>query len=68
MAGLLETDPTVDVWNSPVDVSDMPRFDYTDERLLDRFNGILPFLTVLLIFNILFFFAAFVFFVRYDVR
>lgn len=67
-ASLREIDPTVDVSNSPVDVSDMPRFQYTDERLLDRFEGILPFLTVLLIFNILFFSAAYFSFIRYDVR
>ena len=68
MAGLREKDPTFDVWNSPVDVSDMPRFQYIDERLLDRFNGVLPFLTALIIFNILFFSAAYFSFIRYDVR
>ncbi len=67
-AALLEKDPTMDVSNSPVDVSDMPRFQYTHERLLDRIEGILPFLTVLIIFNILFFSAAFFSFIRYDVR
>jgi len=67
-ASLRAIDPTVDVSNSPVDVSDMPRFQYTDERLLDRFEGVLPFLTALLIFNILFFSAAFFSFIRYDVR
>jgi len=67
-AALLEIDPTMDVSNSPVDVSDMPRFQYIDERLLDRIEGVLPFLTALIIFNILFFTAAFFSFVRYDVR
>lgn len=68
MAGLHELDPTINVYNSPVDVSDMPRFQYIDERLLDRFNGVLPFLTALIIFNILFFSAAYFSFIRYDVR
>jgi len=68
MAGLREKDPTINVYDSPVDVNDMPRFQYIDERLLDRFKGVLPFLTALIIFNILFFSAAFFSFVRYDVR
>lgn len=68
MAGLHELDPTINVYNSPVDVSDMPRFQYSDERLLDRFNGVLPFFTALIIFNILFFSAAYFSFIRYDVR
>ncbi len=68
MASLREIDPTIDVYNSPVDVSDMPRFQYIDERLLDRIEGVLPFLTALIVFNILFFSAAFFSFVRYDVR
>jgi len=68
MASLREADPTFNVWNSPVDVSDMPRFQYIDERLLDRFKAVLPFLTVLIVFNILFFSAAFFSFIRYDVR
>jgi ABC-type transport system involved in multi-copper enzyme maturation permease subunit len=67
-AEMREKDPTIDIWNSPVDVSDMPRFQYTDEGLLDRFKGVLPFLTALILFNILFFTAAFFSFIRYDVR
>lgn len=67
-ASLRAIDPTVDVSNSPVDVSDMPRFQYTDEPLLDRIEGVLPFLAALLIFNILFFSAAFISFIHYDVR
>jgi ABC-type transport system involved in multi-copper enzyme maturation permease subunit len=65
---LREKDPTKDVWNSPVDVSDMPRFRFRDEPLLDRLKGTLPFFAVLFVFNILFFAAAFFSFVRYDVR
>ena len=65
---LREQDPTMDVSNTAVDVSDMPRFQFRDEPLLDRIKGALPFFAALFIFNILFFTAAFVSFVRYDVR
>ena len=65
---LREQDPTMDVSNTAVDVSDMPRFQFRDESLLDRIKGALPFFAALFIFNILFFTAAFVSFVRYDVR
>ena len=68
MTSLREEDPTVDIYNSPVDVSDMPRFQYVDEPLLDRLSGILRFFVVLIVFNILFFSAAFFSFIRYDVR
>jgi len=67
-AAMREADPTVDTSNSPVDMSDMPRFQYVDESLRERVLDILPFFAALFIFNILFFTAAFVSFVRYDVR
>jgi ABC-type transport system involved in multi-copper enzyme maturation permease subunit len=65
---LREKDPTRDVWNSPVDVSDMPRFQFREEPLLDRIKGVLLFFAALFFFNILFFSAAFISFVSYDVR
>lgn len=61
-------DPTIDIWNSPVDVSDMPRFQYVDESLKDRIVSVLPFFAFIFVFNLLFFVAAFVSFVNYDVR
>jgi ABC-type transport system involved in multi-copper enzyme maturation permease subunit len=68
MAELREKDPAMDVWNTPVDVSDMPRFQYVDELLLERTKAILPFLAILIFFNIAFFMAAFLSFLRYDIR
>jgi hypothetical protein len=67
-AMLKEKDPTIDIWNSPVDVSDRPRFQYQQEALLDRFNGTIRFFVILLIFNLVFFTAAFFSFIKYDVR
>ncbi|MGD2246503.1 MAG: ABC transporter permease subunit [Candidatus Aminicenantes bacterium] len=68
MTAMRKKDPTMDLWNTPVDVSDMPRFRYVDEPLLERITAVLPSLAVLFVFNIIFFSAAFVAFVRYDVR
>jgi ABC-type transport system involved in multi-copper enzyme maturation permease subunit len=67
-AMLKEKDPTIDIWNTPVDVSDRPRFQYQQEKLLDRFNGTIRFFVILLIFNLVFFTAAFFSFIKYDVR
>jgi hypothetical protein len=68
IATLKEKDPTIDIWNTAVDVSDRPRFQYQEEALLDRFNGTLRFFVILLIFNVIFFTAAFFSFIKYDVR
>jgi len=68
IATLKEKDPTIDVWNTAVDVSDRPRFQYQQEALSDRFNGTIRFFVILLIFNLIFFTAAFFSFIRYDVR
>jgi ABC-type transport system involved in multi-copper enzyme maturation permease subunit len=67
-AMLKEKDPTIDIWNTPVDVSDRPKFQYQQEALLDRFNGTIRFFVILLIFNLVFFTAAFFSFIKYDVR
>jgi ABC-type transport system involved in multi-copper enzyme maturation permease subunit len=68
IATLKEKDPTIDIWNTAVDVSDRPRFQYQEETLLDRFNGTIRFFVILLIFNLIFFIAAFFSFIRYDAR
>ncbi len=60
--------PAKDWWNTHVDMSDRPRFHYREEALAGRFKSTLPFFAVLIVFNILFFAAAFVSFARYDVR
>jgi len=60
--------PTMDVWNTPVDVGDMPRFQYQEETLTSRIRGVLTPLTVLLIMAVGIFAAAFISFVRTDPR
>jgi ABC-type transport system involved in multi-copper enzyme maturation permease subunit len=67
-AALKEKDPTIDVWNTAVDVSDRPRFQYQQEALLDRFKGTIRFFVILAVFNLIFFTAAFFSFIKYDVR
>ena len=62
-----EKDPTYNS-NSFLDISDRPRFEYNEEPLLNRFAAGLPYLGVLLFFNVLFFVMTFVRFLRYDVR
>jgi hypothetical protein len=68
MAELQEKNPTLDIWNTPVDVSDRPRFQYYQETLLDRFRGTIRFFVILAIFSLVFFTAAFFSFIKYDVR
>jgi len=65
---LREDNPTINVWNSPVDMSDRPLFQYRQEALGDRFVSTLKYFVALFIFNLIFFSAASVSFVRYDVR
>jgi len=65
---LQKKDPLTDWWNSPVDVSDMPRFQYREEALGARIAGVLPALGLLAGFGLLAFAAAFVAFIKYDVR
>ncbi len=61
-------DPTADAWNTPIDMSDAPRFRYTEEGLAGRVRAALPPFAVLLGCGILLFAAAYVSFIRYDVR
>ena len=65
---LRSKDPTMDVWNTPVDVSDMPRFQYREEALTGRIKGVLTPFTILIVVSIVLFSAAYVSFIRYDVR
>ena len=67
-SALQKKDPLTDWWNSPVDVSDMPRFQYKEEAIGARIAGSLPALGLLAGFGLLAFGAAFVSFVKYDVR
>jgi len=68
MEELRAKDPTLDVWNTPVDVSDMPRFQYREEALTGRLKSILAPMTILIILTIILFGAAYISFIRYDPR
>ena len=67
-AALQKQDSTVDWWNSPVDVSDMPRFQYKEEAVSARIAGALPPLGLLAGLGLVAFAAAYFSFVKYDVR
>ncbi len=55
-------------WNSFLDVSDRPRFVFKEEALKDKLSEVLPYWGILVLFNVVFFVAAFAGFMRYDVR
>jgi ABC-type transport system involved in multi-copper enzyme maturation permease subunit len=67
-SALQKRDPAVDWWNTPVDVGDMPRFQYKEEPLGVRIEGALPPLGILAGMALLVFDGAYVSFVKYDVR
>jgi len=62
-----KNDPTV-TYDSFLDISDRPRFVFKEEALKDKLNEVLPYWGILVLFNVLFFVAAFAGFMRYDVR
>jgi len=51
-----------------LDVSDRPRFVFKEEALKDKLTEVLPYWGILVLFNVVFFAAAFAGFMRYDVR
>jgi ABC-type transport system involved in multi-copper enzyme maturation permease subunit len=53
---------------SLMDVSDRPRFVFKEEALKDKLIEVLPYWGILVVFNVVFFVAAFAGFMRYDVR
>jgi ABC-type transport system involved in multi-copper enzyme maturation permease subunit len=53
---------------SLLDVSDRPRFVFKEEALKEKVNEILPYWGILVMFNVVFFAAAFAGFMIYDVR
>ncbi len=61
-------DPTGDAWNTAIDMSDAPRFRYVEEGLAGRVQAALPPFGVLLGYAVVLFAAAYIAFVRYDVR
>jgi hypothetical protein len=68
IAEMTDKDPTADVWNTPVDMTDAPRFHYTEETLGGRIKAILPPLAVLLGYCVVLFAVAYMTFIHYDVR
>ena len=62
-----EKNPAIDE-ESLLDVSDRPRFAFKEEALKEKLNEILPYWGILVMFNVVFFAAAFACFMRYDVR
>jgi ABC-type transport system involved in multi-copper enzyme maturation permease subunit len=68
IAEMRAKDPTGDFWNTAVDMTDAPRFRYTEEGLGGRVKAVLPPFAVLLGYGVLLFAAAYVAFIRYDVR
>jgi len=65
---LQKQDPAVDWWNTAVDMSDRPRYNYQEEGLGGRVKATLPAFAVLVIFNLILFSAAYFSFIKYDVR
>jgi len=68
VAELKAKDPTADAWNTAIDMSDAPRFQYTEEGLGGRVHAALPPFAVLLGYCVVLFAAAYVAFIRYDAR
>ncbi|HUU17705.1 MAG TPA: ABC transporter permease subunit [Sedimentisphaerales bacterium] len=55
-------------WASFLDLGDYPRFEFKEETLKDKLVEVLPYWGILVLFNVVFFAAAFAGFMRYDVR
>jgi len=68
IAALQKQNPAVDWWNTPVDVSDMPRFQYREEALPARAKGTVWPFAIMMMMNLVVFSAAYISFVKYDVR
>jgi ABC-type transport system involved in multi-copper enzyme maturation permease subunit len=68
MADMKKKDPTVDVYNTPVDVSDRPRFEFREQSLGERFQSVLRPFVLLIGMALAVFFAGVLSFNRYDVR
>ena len=68
IADLQAKDPATDWWNTAVDMSDRPRFEYREEALGARVQATLPGFVLLFGYGLVFFVLAYVSFLRYDVR
>jgi ABC-type transport system involved in multi-copper enzyme maturation permease subunit len=62
-----KNDPTFG-GNSFLDLGDYPRFVFKEESLRGKLNAVLRYWGILVLFNVVFFVAAFAGFMRYDVR
>ena len=54
--------------DSFLDLGDYPRFEFKEESLRGKLGDVLPYWGILVLFNVVFFVAAFAGFMRYDVR
>ncbi len=68
MEEIQKKNPTADIWRTPVDVSDMPRFVYKDEAIAVRLKDTLAPMAVLLALTLAAGIAASLSFIRYDPR
>jgi ABC-type transport system involved in multi-copper enzyme maturation permease subunit len=68
VAALQKKDPATDWWNTALDMSDRPRFEFREEELAGRVKAALPAFAVLIVYGLIFFAGAYFSFVRYDVR
>ena len=68
LAEMKVKDPTGDPWNTAVDMADSPRFRYTEEGLEGRIKAALDAFAVLAVYAVALFAAAYMSFIRYDVR
>ena len=68
MAEMKAEEPTADLWNTAVDMTDAPRFRYTAEGLGGRIGAALDAFAVLAVYVVTLFAAAAAAFIRYDVR
>jgi hypothetical protein len=50
------------------DVSDLPIFPYNEPNVAEIINDDMPYLLLLLVYNLMFFMGAYISFLRYDVR
>ncbi|MGB2861736.1 MAG: hypothetical protein WBC05_00290, partial [Sedimentisphaerales bacterium] len=63
-----KNDPTFRENSSFLDLGDYPRFMFKEEPLKGKLIEVLPYWGILVLFNVVFFVAAFAGFIRYDVR
>jgi len=68
LAEMKAKNPTGDQWNTAVDMTDSPRFRYTEEGLEGRLTAALGAFAVLAVYAVALFAAAYLSFIRYDVR